>query len=401
MTEFATALWQVMLELSPWLILGSVIAGLLHAFIPSSLIQKQFHGIGGIFKAVVLGVPLPLCSCGVIPAGLGLKKDGASDSATVGFLISTPQTGVDSILVSASFLGWPFAIFKVVAAFITGIIGGLICTLFPEDAAPSPSPRETKTGPEQRPTLKESVEHGMDIIQSIWRWLAFGVIVSAALEVWLPASWLATLGSTNPTTVHLMVLAMSIPLYVCATASVPIAAALVAGGLPPGAALVFLMAGPATNVSTLGAVFKGIGKRAGVVYFCTLVFGSLLLAFVYDQVMTLEVLLPGGHHEHSAWWQSWSAAALTLLMLYFAFEEFKLYLAKLKAPAYDLSIEVSGMTCNGCVGKLQKSLSAHADITSALVQLEPGSAQVAGKIDMTTLKGLIEEAGFKPGNVQS
>ena len=132
MAEFATALWQVMLALSPWLILGSLIAALLHAFVPSSMIQKQFHGVGGIFKAVVLGVPLPLCSCGVIPAGLGLKKDGASDGATVGFLISTPQTGVDSILVSASFLGWPFAIFKVVAAFATGIIGGLICNIFPD-----------------------------------------------------------------------------------------------------------------------------------------------------------------------------------------------------------------------------------------------------------------------------
>lgn len=397
MTEFATALWQVMLELSPWLILGSVIAGLLHAFIPSSLIQKQFHGVGGIFKAVVLGVPLPLCSCGVIPAGLGLKKDGASDAATVGFLISTPQTGVDSILVSASFLGWPFAIFKVVAAFITGIIGGLICTLFPDQQPPASSTCDSSNAAKARPTFKESAEHGMDIIQSIWRWLAFGVIVSAALEVWLPPSWLGTLGSTNPTTIHLLVLAMSIPLYVCATASVPIAAALVAGGLPPGAALVFLMAGPATNVSTLGAVFKGIGKRAGIVYFSTLIAGSLILAFVFDQIMTLEVLLPGGHHEHSAWWQSISAAALTLLMLYFAVEELKLYLGKLRAPAYDLSIEVSGMTCNGCVGKLQKTLAAHELIQNAQVQLTPGQAQVSGSIDQESLKAVIKAAGFTPG----
>jgi len=365
------------------------------------MIQKQFHGVGGIFKAVVLGVPLPLCSCGVIPAGLGLKKDGASDGATVGFLISTPQTGVDSILVSASFLGWPFAIFKVLAAFITGIIGGLICSIFPEHQNANTEPTETSAASDARPGLKESIDHGMDIIQSIWRWLAFGVLVSAALEVWLPPSWLGTLSSTNPTTIHLFVLLMSIPLYVCATASVPIAAALVAGGLPPGAALVFLMAGPATNVSTLGAVFKGIGKRAGFIYMGTLVIGSLILAFLYDQVMTLEVLLPGGHHEHSTWWQVLSAAGLSLLMLYFALNEFKLFLSQRNAEAYNLSIEVSGMTCNGCVGKLQKSLNAHQAISSAVVLLEPGSAQITGHIDVPALRDLIESAGFKPGDIKS
>ncbi|MFT5442843.1 MAG: uncharacterized membrane protein YraQ (UPF0718 family), partial [Myxococcota bacterium] len=113
-----------MYELSPWFLLGMVVSGLLHGLLPRDFIKRQLQGRTGIAKAVSLGIPLPLCSCGVIPAGLGLKRDGASNGASMGFLISTPQTGVDSILVSASFLGWPFALFKVLAAAVTGLLGG-------------------------------------------------------------------------------------------------------------------------------------------------------------------------------------------------------------------------------------------------------------------------------------
>ena len=119
------------MELAPWLLLGTLIAALLHGLLPQNFVQRHLQGKGGVAKAVLLGVPLPLCSCGVIPAGLGLKKDGASDGASVGFLISTPQTGVDSILVSASFLGWPFALFKVVSATVTGIVGGYLADQSP------------------------------------------------------------------------------------------------------------------------------------------------------------------------------------------------------------------------------------------------------------------------------
>ena len=120
------AIWNILLELAPWLLLGAVVAGALHVILPANWMQRHLTGRGGVLKAVLVGIPLPLCSCGVIPVGLGLKRDGASNGAAVGFLISTPQTGVDSILVSASFLGWPFALFKVFAALVTGLIGGTL-----------------------------------------------------------------------------------------------------------------------------------------------------------------------------------------------------------------------------------------------------------------------------------
>ena len=119
MTSFLQATWSVLAELAPWLLFGALLAALLHVLLPRNLIRRQLSGYGGAVKAVVLGVPLPLCSCGVIPAGIGLKRTGASNGSAMGFLISTPQTGVDSILVSATFLGWPFALFKVAAAAVT------------------------------------------------------------------------------------------------------------------------------------------------------------------------------------------------------------------------------------------------------------------------------------------
>ena len=392
------AIWDVMLELSIWLLLGAVIASLLHAFIPSSIIRKQFQGASGVFKSVLLGVPLPLCSCGVIPAGLGLKKDGASSGSTVGFLISTPQTGLDSVLVSASFLGWPFALFKVFAAFVTGIAGGLICNLFPDESSTDEAAQSETNQAKARPGFKESIEHGIDVIRTIWGWLVVGVLIAAMINVWMPASWLEGLASAGTPTTLLMVLGLSIPMYVCATASVPIAAALVAGGLPPSAALVFLMAGPATNVATVGAVFRGIGKRSGIIYLATLIFGSLALALAFDELLTLEMVMPSHDHEHAAWWQVAPAIALLLMFAKFAIEDLQLMLNKSQSQSFDLTIEVSGMTCNGCVGRLQKTLLAHEEIDAAQVQLEPGQAKVSGTIQESQLMQVIEGTGFKPGS---
>ncbi|MDP7742985.1 MAG: permease, partial [Lentisphaeria bacterium] len=133
--------WDVMLSLAPWLLLGTLAAGLLHVFLPPDLIRRHLGraSTGSVVKAVMLGVPMPLCSCSVIPAALAIRREGASRGAAVGFMISTPQTGVDSILVSASFLGWPFAVFKVVSAFVTGLMGGQFADLATK-SIPSPAP---------------------------------------------------------------------------------------------------------------------------------------------------------------------------------------------------------------------------------------------------------------------
>lgn len=400
MMVFLEAAWAITLELAPWLLLGAVIAGVLHIALPPGFVKRAFVGRRGVLTAVVLGVPLPLCSCGVIPAGLGLKKDGASDGAAVGFLISTPQTGVDSVLVSASFLGWPFAIFKLVAAALTGLVGGWLTDAMGGDEGGAEPPKAcSKSEPPKERTLAAAWAHAVDVLRSIWKWLAFGVLLSAFITTVLPPSWLAAVGAQNHVLALGLALLISVPLYVCATASVPIAAALVAGGLPAGAALVFLMAGPATNLATLGAVYRTLGRKAVGIYLGTIVIGSVALAYAFDALFPLSIEAPH-HHVHEASVLAQATAALLLgMMVWFAADDIRGWLGTRSAVApgpVAVRVGVEGMSCQGCVRKLTRKLEEDDRIEACTVELDPGAATVQGALDQEALAELVRKAGYTP-----
>lgn len=398
------ACWNVMLALSPWLLLGAVIAGGMHVLLPEKFIQRQLQGWGGLAKAVLIGVPLPLCSCGVIPAGMGLKRDGASDGATVGFLISTPQTGIDSILVSASFLGWPFALFKVFSAALTGWLGGALTHVFKDDRFDAEKDESFVNSSSQNRNLRDAFDHGLFLIQSIWRWLVFGIVISAAIEVLVPESAIAHFGSMGPFAASLAVLAISVPLYVCATSSVPIAAALVAGGMPTGLALVFLMAGPATNVATIGVIYRGFGLRVLLIYLGVILVGSTGLGLAFDLVWTAEVV--AGHHHHGhEWWAVVSAWVLGILFVGFLVQDlrgwFKAKALEAVPESSKIEVDVGGMTCGGCVSRLERVLSEIEGVESVAVTLEPGKAMVVGVVSPQIVEAAIVKAGFDVGNPSS
>ena len=397
MMPMLTASWDILLELAPWLMLGMAVAGVLHAVVPGNLIQRHLRGRAGVLKAVALGVPLPLCSCGVIPAGLGLKKDGASDGASVGFLIATPQTGVDSMFVSASFLGWPFALFKVAAALVTGLIGGWLTDAVATQEEPQVIADATEVS--EAGGFRGAVDHALDILSGIWRWIVFGVLVSAALTAYLPDGSLASLAVVGALGTSLAVLAVSVPLYVCATASVPIAAALVAGGMPAGAALIFLMAGPATNMATLGAVYRGLGGRALAIYLTTIVTGSIGFGWAFDFLLEGGPSTAMAHHEHTTWWAMASAVALLGLLGWFAFRDARRWLKDRAASRHEggsrLEVGVAGMNCNNCVNKLTGALEQQDGVESVQVSLEPGRAVVRGDIDIEQIRETVRAAGFQ------
>ncbi|APZ96053.1 permease [Fuerstiella marisgermanici] len=393
------ALWTIWLELAPWLLLGAIAGGLLHALLPAGWLQKHLSGRMGVLKAVFLGVPLPLCSCGVIPVGLGLRKNGASNGAAVGFLISTPQTGIDSILVSASFLGWPFAILKVAVAFVTGLVGGLTADLVApsssiEDAVPS-QVAKSSTG-----RFRAVIDHSLELIESIWGWLVIGVIVSAAITWLVPENSLADIPAMSGVAALLITLVISLPLYVCATASVPIAAALVASGLPTGAALVFLMAGPATNVATLGAVYRALGGRTLAVYLLMIVGGSLVAGVAFNHLINPSVMALHAHDHGATWWRIASAVGLAALIAWFAVRDLRHWLKRRRRPTMPIedlqTISVAGMTCDGCAAKLARGLEAHQDIQRADVSFADGRAVVWGSASHDTVCDLVEQVGFVP-----
>jgi uncharacterized membrane protein YraQ (UPF0718 family)/copper chaperone CopZ len=390
LTELLAAAWDVMLELAPWLLLGALVSALLHKWLPPDFLERNLSGRWGVLKAVLFGVPLPLCSCGVIPAGLGLKKDGASDAASIGFMISTPQTGVDSVLVAASFLGWPFALFKVGAAAATGLVGGTLTGLLGEDHVIEGAHEHAAAAR----TWRGALDHGLQLVQTIWGWLLFGVFASAAITVWVPQEWLGALSAGGGLLGMLAVLVVAVPLYVCATASVPIAAALVAGGMPAGAALVFLMAGPATNVATLGAIYRGFGLRTTGIYLGTILVGSVALGWGFDWVLTSTGTL-APHVHGAAWWATGSAVALTGMIAWFAFIDLRRWWLSRQAPTKtQQTLPVTGMTCKGCAARLERVLGATEGVESAVVSYPDGTAVVDGLVDRALLVEAVEGAGF-------
>lgn len=328
---FLNAIWQILLELAPWLLLGAIVAGGLHVLLPKDFLKRQFSGRLGVFKAVGLGVPLPLCSCAVIPVGLSLKQSGASSGATVAFLISTPQTGVDSILVSASFLGWPFALFKVASAAVMGVFGGWWVDRETQHSLPILA-TDSSSSEESPGRWASLLLHSLELLRSIWRWLFFGVLVSAAITTFLPANALADLGGGNHFVAMVVTLMIALPLYVCATASVPIAAALVTSGLPVGAALVFLMAGPATNMATIGAVYRTLGRRSLSIYLATMIFGSIGCGWFFSFLIDAQGTISTHSHETQTWWSIASAVLLLLLITWFALQEFQSLFHSQDAP---------------------------------------------------------------------
>ncbi len=402
MALFIESMWNVLLELAPWLLLGTVVASGIHVLLPVDFLKRHFSGRSGVLKAVGLGVPLPLCSCGVIPVGLGMKSSGGSDGAVVGFLISTPQTGVDSILVSASFLGWPFAVFKLISAAVMGLLGGWLTDWLGNSETPVPQAEQERQENRSPRGFSEFFSYSEMLLHSLWAWLLIGIVASAAISAFVPSDAFQSLSAYGGLTAMFVTLLIAIPLYVCATASVPIAAALVASGMPTGAVLVFLMAGPATNVATLGAVYRTLGRRPLAIYLATVILGSILCGWAFDSILD-----PGGagmRHDHSvnAWWHVASAILLLTWIVRFALQDLlrlknRLFPARAHSQGPSISFEVQGMTCQGCVAKLEKTLTGDAGVESATVTLQPGRVVIWGEISENHARKLVEQAGFQPG----
>ena len=387
---FFQEVWSVSLALSPWLFFGAVVSALLHKWLPSDFIKKQLTGYSGIIKAVFLGVPLPLCSCGVIPAGIGLKKDGASDGSSIAFLISTPQTGIDSVFISAAFLGWPFAILKVFAATTTGILGGFIS----ENASP-PVTKNTKIKKSEKRevTWQDAWQHGVQLIRSIWGWLLVGILLSAAITTLVPDEFITSVPEGWMSLIVAIII--SLPLYVCATASVPIAAALVTAGLPLNAALVFLMAGPASNLATIGAIYKTFGKKNSVIYLGTILLGSLFFAMTFDFV--LSDTSSSSFHEHHQTWQIPFSILLFVSLTYFAWEEYSPLLKpkkESKENMHNMQIWVQGLTCGGCVRKLESRLLQHHQVEEVQIALDDGKTIIHGPVSIHDIEKIIDDLQY-------
>lgn len=290
------ASWHSLVESAPYLLFGFLVAGMLHAFVSTDLVARHLGGgrVASVVKAALLGVPLPLCSCGVLPAALDLRRKGASRGAVLSFLVSTPETGVDSMALSWVLLGPVLTAFRPLAAFVTAVAAGVLENVFG---------REGEAGPElaggcgcapprvdRRPLaarLGEGLRYAFgDLLGDLAPWLGAGFLAAGVIGAAVPEGALERTLGAGPLA-YLVMLAVGVPLYICATASTPVAAALLLKGLSPGAALVFLLAGPATNAASLTALAGTLGWRATLRYLAAIAGVSLAMGAL------LDALFPG------------------------------------------------------------------------------------------------------------
>lgn len=403
---FLAALWETLTAMSPYLLFGFFIAGVLSVVVRPAFVERHLggHGIGSVVKASLFGVPLPLCSCGVIPVAASLRRHGAGAGATTSFLISTPQTGVDSIMVTLSLLGPVFAVFRPLVSFASGLIGGSLVAyaggggsgMEPGGAAC----RDGRCGTDhERGSFLDIVRYGfVTLPRDISRALIAGVLIAGVISAAVPDDFFAGLLGGGVLSM-LVMMAVGIPVYVCATASVPVAAALIAKGVSPGAALVFLMTGPATNAATITTVWKIMGRRVALVYLATVAACAIGAGLILDGIFFragIEVVTEMPTMLPSAV-KTASAVALVAVLIATFVKSSKVGEKTMQdAHAQRMRIEIAGMTCVHCARSIHRAIMEVEGVDAAEVDFETGEAVVTGDgFDVGLIAAAIEELGYK------
>jgi uncharacterized membrane protein YraQ (UPF0718 family)/copper chaperone CopZ len=403
MEKYITPLVELLNEMTPYLLLGFLIAGMLHEFVPRRIYADKLSGnnFRSVIWAALFGVPLPLCSCGVIPTATSLYREGASKGATVSFLISTPQTGVDSILATASVIGIPFAILRPLVAFVTAMAGGAITNRMCEnDNNVAQKTEEQKTDKSFLQKATGALRYGfIDMIQDIGKWIVIGLVVAAVITVVLPDNFFVSFNN-YPLLNMLMILVVSMPMYLCATGSIPIAAALMLKGLSPGAALVLLMAGPATNMATMLVINKVLGRRTLVTYLATIMAGAIGFGLFIDYALPAE-WFSNISHSHidgccdiiTPWWQTMSSIVFGVLLVIGFALKFK---KNKKEIITEHKFRIKGMMCNHCKANVEKALSGINGVMAVYVELSEGVAYIEGSnIDTDEVIRIIQSLGYE------
>ncbi len=395
-------------RMAPYLLLGFAVAGVLRLLFPVSFVVKHLGGRGfsSVLKAAILGVPLPLCSCGVIGPAAALRGQGASRGAVLSFLVSTPTTGVDSVLATYGLLGLPFTIYRLIASLFLGLISGALANIQKDYGIGSPAsglspcsicglPGVHKHG------IRDRIKVGflyaaVELPKDIGRWLVIGLALAGIISYVVDPSGIAGFAG-KPYIAYPVMVAVAVPLYVCATGSIPIAAALMGKGISAGAALVFLVAGPATNAITIGIVGKLLGKKSLFIYLMTIIVGSVILGLTMDWMSASPVVPVHFHHIHEAaairWWEWAFAALLGLVLLYALVVEPLLMRVSSGRARPDTVFFVPDMTCEHCVRTLEACVSSVEGVEGVWVSLKDRTVSVKGGTKEAIRKA-IEGAGY-------
>ncbi len=403
--ELLNSLLYILNEMSPYILLGFLIAGLLHAFISQQTMARHLSGGGwkAVVKSALLGIPLPLCSCGVLPTAIALKRNGASKAATTSFLVATPQTGVDSISATWSLLGPAFAIVRPVAALVTAVFGGIAVGKAEKNENEANTNSCTTSVADDRPQgfmnkCVAALKYGyIDLVGSIGGWLVAGLIIAAIITVYVPADFFSILGK-KPLLSMIAVLIIAIPMYVCATGSIPIAMSLILKGLSPGTALVLLMAGPAANFASFTLISREMGKKAAAIYLGAIILGAIAFGLAIDYLLPAEwfdvknmMLHAHGMHQFSFFSTICSAILVILLIISFAKRHSHSHIITGNMTKEYI---IKGMNCPHCQAAVTKSIKGVEGVEQVEVNLTTGKAVVEGEHNADELISAVRGAGF-------
>ncbi|MBS9766356.1 MAG: permease [Flavobacteriaceae bacterium] len=404
--DFLSDFLLILNEMSPYLLLGLLFAGLLKVFLPESFIDKYLKkkNTASVVNATILGIPLPLCSCGVLPTGISLHKNGASKGATTAFLTATPQTGVDSILVTYAMLGLPMAIIRPMVALVSGIVGGVLAnrvtkneTVVEEETSFSCTSADKKKSFFEK--IGEALKYAFfTFLSDIAKWLVIGTLIAAFISVALPEDFFAEHISKGALGI-LLILVASVPLYICATSSVPIAAILMSKGISAGAILVFLMAGPATNVASFTLIGKTLGKKTLISYLIGIIgtavaFGIFIDAFLPEQWFANTHFMEVHSHNVSSWFQTLCTILLSGLIIYIYIHKFLNKRKPMETVKNANAYSVPDMTCNHCKKSIENAFNANEKVSEIHVNLEQKIVQISGEITENEVEKTLKELGF-------
>ncbi len=432
--KYFAELWFLLLEMAPWLLLGLIFAGLLKVYFPQKHIDKYLgkSDFKSALNASLLGIPMPLCSCGVIPTGISFFKNGASKGATNSFLISTPQTGVDSIFATYSMLGWPFALLRPFVAFVTGVLGGVFTNIFiKEKPVHNPKPlspfagfkidaavlgkidatcdddscgcHEPKVNDKRHALVRAADYAFVELLQDISKWLIIGFLVAAFISVVLPNDFFSSFKGLGLLEI-LVVLAASVPIYICATGSIPIAAVLLMKGVSPGAALVFLMAGPATNVATIAVLGKTMGRKSLIVYLSTIIGGAIIFGLLTNWLIPADFILSkivhlhgdGENHEMLPYWLMLGSALILIFSIIGGYFYSILNKKNKMSKVEGITVNVTGMTCSHCEATVKRNLEALKGITNVIADNKSNTVKITGSgFSLEKVKATVNGLGYK------
>lgn len=326
---FIHSLWQLTLAMAPYILFGLLMAAILHETIPQSFMTKHLgsRNISSVMKASLFGIPLPICSCGVIPLAKTIQNSGASKGSVLSFLISTPITGVDSILATYGIFGWIFTLYRVISSFIIAIIAGILTNIFDKNDTHIKTDEEEiccckneyKTTQEKKINANSIARYMLQLFEDIAKSLFWGLIIGAMITAFIPENMSILFNQYNWLS-YIVALFIGIPMYICATSSLPIAAGLMLSGVSAGASFVFLSAGAATNTVTMAFVKEALGKKSLLIYLSIIAFGSILFGIGLDMLFEINNINPAtliSHKEDVSLLSQISAFILWILIIFY------------------------------------------------------------------------------------